>query len=435
MLTKKVPVHLWVAASSWLSRIISALIQIVSIRIIISILGADGYAAFILLSGLVAWGALSDYGVGNSLQNYISERKAANKSYNPIIVCSSIFVFSLMLVTLAILYLASPAIAGFYLKGFSVESIGDKNNLFFISMSIFCFTCFGSILFKIWYAEQKGWLANIVSCSCTTLGFLIIFSLYSLNVKINLLLTVICFFGPLAIIPTIFLLKFNSSLFKKNRFEKKYVRVLLGLVINRAKGFFLFSLMGTIVLQADYLVMSQKLEPADIVIYSVLMKIFGFVFFIYSALLQALWPVCVEYRVKKKWHDLNKMVYQYISIGLFLVLISSLAIYYFHNDIFSVLAPSLKTNVSWVLFLLFGIYFVLRVWSDTFVMLLQSMNYLKPLWYLVPVQAVLSLFLQWFLAGLCGIYGILGGLILSFTFTVAIVMPIIYQNRISVLNR
>ncbi len=55
-----------------------------------------------------------------------------------------------------------------------------------------------------------------------------------------------------------------------------------------------FSSLSIIVLQTDYIVMSQKLSAADIIKYTVTMKIFGLMFFIYTAVLQALWPVCAE---------------------------------------------------------------------------------------------------------------------------------------------
>ncbi len=54
-----------------------------------------------------------------------------------------------------------------------------------------------------------------------------------------------------------------------------------------------FSSLSIIVLQTDYIVMSQ-LSAADIIKYTVTMKIFGLMFFIYTAVLQALWPVCAE---------------------------------------------------------------------------------------------------------------------------------------------
>ncbi|WP_422824300.1 polysaccharide biosynthesis C-terminal domain-containing protein [Xenorhabdus siamensis] len=86
------------------------------------------------------------------------------------------------------------------------------------------------------------------------------------------------------------------------------------------------------------------------------------------------------------------------------------------------------------MFLLFAAYFSIRVWSDTYAMLLQSMNELKPLWLIVPFQATLSFGLQWYLAGKFKIYGILIGLIISFILTVVIFLPIFYRKKVKELR-
>nr|WP_143552015.1 MATE family efflux transporter [Salmonella enterica] len=86
-------------------------------------------------------------------------------------------------------------------------------------------------------------------------------------------------------------------------------------ILRRSSGFFLFTLLSIVVLQTDYMVISQRLTPADIVQYTVTMKIFGLVFFIYTAILQALWPICAELRVKQQWKKLNKMIGVNILLG------------------------------------------------------------------------------------------------------------------------
>lgn len=433
MLLNKVPGHIWVAASSWVSRVISAIIQIVCIKIIVSLIGNEGYAAFVLLSALLAWGALADFGIGNALQNYVSERRAAGKDYIPFILCSGILVFLLVAIILSLLFFLSPMLSAIYLKNFDSSLTGDKHVIFFTAAAIFCITSVSNVLFKIWFAELKGWVSNVFTCCCTVLGFIGIYSLQYLDFAPGILGVLSVFYGPLALFPCMYFVSKNFALIKKVKIKKSHVLLVCKMVWSRANGFFVFSFMGTLVLQADYLVMSQKLTAGDIIIYSILMRLFGFVFFIYSALLQAVWPVCVEYRIKKEWGKLNAVVRYNIIVGLLLISTSTVMLYYLHGYILNIMVPTLKHDLSWGVFLLFSMYFSLRVWSDTFSMLLQSMNYLQPLWFLVPVQAVLSIALQWFLADKFGLYGILGGVVLSFVCTVAVFIPVIYRKRVRAL--
>ena len=94
------------------------------------------------------------------------------------------------------------------------------------------------------------------------------------------------------------------------------------------------------------------------------------------------------------------------------------------------ISHNLDPNIKWTIIALFCVYYILRIWSETFSMLLQSMNFLRPLWYLLPIQALLNLFLQWNLSKEYGMQGMLIGVITSFALTTVIFLPLIYSNRI-----
>ncbi|WP_234832128.1 glycosyltransferase, partial [Salmonella enterica] len=151
-----------------------------------------------------------------------------------------------------------------------------------------------------------------------------------------------------------------------------------------------FSSLSIIVLQTDYIVMSQKLSAADIIKYTVTMKIFGLMFFIYTAVLQALWPVCAELRVKMQWRKLHRIIFLNIIGGVFFIGLGTLFIYVLKDYIYSIIANGIDYNISEVVFVLLAVYFSIRVWCDTFAMLLQSMNQLKILWLIVPCQALIG---------------------------------------------
>ena len=72
----KIPNHLIIAGSSWLSKIVIAGVQVASISYLLSILGEEKYAVFNLLTGLLVWCSAVDFGIGTGLQNYISECRA-----------------------------------------------------------------------------------------------------------------------------------------------------------------------------------------------------------------------------------------------------------------------------------------------------------------------------------------------------------------------
>ncbi|EBI2998112.1 transporter, partial [Salmonella enterica subsp. enterica serovar Typhi] len=201
------------------------------------------------------------------------------------------------------------------------------------------------------------------------------------------------------------------------------------LLLSRSSGFLIFSSLSIIVLQTDYIVMSQKLSAADIIKYTVTMKIFGLMFFIYTAVLQALWPVCAELRVKMQWRKLHRIIFLNIIGGVFFIGLGTLFIYVLKDYIYSIIANGIDYNISGVVFVLLAVYFSIRVWCDTFAMLLQSMNQLKILWLIVPCQALIGGVTQWYFAEHYGIVGILYGLILSFSLTVFWGLPVYYMYK------
>ncbi len=239
------------------------------------------------------------------------------------------------------------------------------------------------MVYKILFAELLGWKANIINALSYLLGFLDVVAIHYLMPDSSITFALVAFLSSLSII----------------------------------------------VLQTDYIVMSQKLSAADIIKYTVTMKIFGLMFFIYTAVLQALWPVCAELRVKMQWRKLHRIIFLNIIGGVFFIGLGTLFIYVLKDYIYSIIANGIDYNISEVVFVLLAVYFSIRVWCDTFAMLLQSMNQLKILWLIVPCQALIGGVTQWYFAEHYGIVGILYGLILSFSLTVFWGLPVYYMYK------
>ncbi|EOF2573909.1 MATE family efflux transporter [Salmonella enterica subsp. enterica serovar Typhimurium] len=417
----KIPSHLIVAGSSWLSKIIIAGVQLASISYLISILGEEKYAIFSLLTGLLVWCSAVDFGIGTGLQNYISECRAKNKSYDSYIKSALHLSFIAIIFFIALFYIFSGVISAKYLSSFH-EVLQDKTRmLFFTSCLVFSSIGIGAIAYKILFAELVGWKANLLNALSYMIGMLGLLYIYYRGISVDIKLSLIVLYLPVGMISLCYIVYRYIKLYHVKTTKSHYIAIL-----RRSSGFFLFTLLSIVVLQTDYMVISQRLTPADIVQYTVTMKIFGLVFFIYTAILQALWPICAELRVKQQWKKLNKMIGVNILLGSLYVVGCTIFIYLFKEQIFSVIAKDINYQVSILSFMLIGIYFCIRVWCDTYAMLLQSMNYLKILWILVPLQAIIGGIAQWYFSSTLGISGVLLGLIISFALTVFWGLPLTY---------
>ena len=77
----KLPTHLKVTITSWISIGLSSLANFFAIKFILPYLGVDGYAVYVILFSFISWGMLTDFGIGQSLQNYISEFRVKKQDY------------------------------------------------------------------------------------------------------------------------------------------------------------------------------------------------------------------------------------------------------------------------------------------------------------------------------------------------------------------
>ncbi|CEE94213.1 putative O-antigen transporter [Xenorhabdus nematophila str. Anatoliense] len=421
----KIPSHLLIAMSSWGSKAIIAGAQIVSVSYLITSLGEENYAVFSLLAGLLAWCSLVDLGVGNSLQNYISESRANKESYDGFIKASIQIVILSLIFFILFFYISSDFLSSLYLSAFGTVISSGNGTSFFTAGVVFSIIGIGTISYKILFSELLGWKANIYNAVSYILGLLAIVlnSKYGLYTEVGG--AIIALYAPTGIVSLCYLLYRYAKIFHIEVSITHYA-----FIAKRSIGFLIFALLSMLVLQADYIVISQRLMPSDIIKYTITMKVFSLLFFIYSAVLQALWPICAELRVKCELKRLNKTIHINIILGSIFICLSTIFIYTFKVTIFGLIAKEINYDLSFEVFVLMALYFCIRVWTDTYAMLLQSMNYLKILWFFVPFQAVTSGLSQWYLSKGLGINGILLGLILSFLLTVFWGLPLAYRNKI-----
>ena len=417
---RHIPRHMLVAGSAWASRIVTALVQLASVRILTSSLGLEKFAVITLLTGLSAWFALSNCGAGLSLQNYISESRAKNLPYDEMTFASLVFTYLLLPVAGLILYFLTPVLAPVLLQSFKCIDEPEKCRLFFATGIISITVGVGQILYNIWYAEQKGYFSNIFPAVGSLVGFMGLVLVSHSSAEDKTFLSLVSFTLPSALIPLVGL-GLKIKLQGKSSAEKIFATMLK--ILKRGFKFWLFALMSIGVLQVDYIVISQLLGSQELVVYSLSTRIFGVLAFMYTAVLLSLWPILAELTVKADWEGIKRYLKRYIILGFIFIFLSTVILIPMMPYFVKILSPKEYVRIPVAFIILLGCYQMIRVWTDTFGAVLLSMSNLKPFWIFVPIQAVLSSSLQWTLSPYLGINGIILGLICSFLFTVSWGLP------------
>jgi len=169
--------------------------------------------------------------------------------------------------------------------------------------------------------------------------------------------------------------------------------------------------------------MSRILSPFDITLYNIISKVFFLLYFVYSAILMALWPNCTEFLSQKKWGKANKILKTHIALGTIIIIIGTIAFILTRQIIISILAPGENFIISTSTILLFGVLNILRVWTDTYAVMLQSISQIKIFWIFIPIQGLISFLGQYYCGLHFGINGIVIGLIISFLLTSVWILP------------
>ena len=411
--------HLLVVASGWGGKVVTALLQLVSIPLIINVVGLDQYAVFALLLALAGWFALVDFGLGASLQNFISECRVKGVDDASYRFTALVLLLISLVCFVCLAWFFSPLLGPLYLKGGSGLSEKDKTELFFMASLCAIASGIGATSYKIWYAKRKGYWSNLLPPVLAIVALGGVGWIGHSDLENKLIFVVAVYMGLNGLVPIALLVALTILDYREAHLTWHNITALL----HRGGHFFYFGILAAITLQADYLIISQVMNHRDIVLYNIATKIFGMTLFLYNSLLVALWPVLTELLARNNWDRVFFHIKWHIVGGMTFIIMCTALLVIAMPNLVELLLPQEQMIIPISLILLLGFYQVIRVWTDTFALILNSMSSLKPFFVLVPIQAVLSVILQIAGARRFGLNGLVMGIIASFLFTVVWGLP------------
>jgi O-antigen/teichoic acid export membrane protein len=425
-LTRAVPRHLWVAISAWISRAVVAIVSLLAIRILLQSLGTEHYSVFAILSGLTGWFFLVDLGSGFAAQNFISERRAKHEAYWEFIAAGTILSLALFVVAVVLIFLAASPVSRFLFAQYVDLSLAQKRDLFLIVGIFSSVVALAGFVNKVWYARQLGFLANVAPAIGPVIGFISIKLIAASAITDKLYWSCVAFFAP----PAILMIVAASTLLPSIS-QQSFATIWrdIKLILRRGRGHWLFAVLAAITLKVDYIVMSQLLRGDDIVSYNIASMIFTSIFFVYAALLAALWPSCAEAIARDQWHEIGGYLRRYIALGILLIVAATLLIAALRPQILHLLSPKTPVSLGVGLIAFFGVYYLIRVWTDTFGMILQSISAMKIFLIAVPIEAAIAVALQIIFVRRFGPLGIPAALIVAYLCTVSWIMPVTLYRK------
>ncbi|MDR3113285.1 MAG: MATE family efflux transporter [Endomicrobium sp.] len=403
---KHPPRHIVVAASAWASKVITAFTGFISIRELILYLGEEKYAIYAIAYSLIGWFTISQFGIGSSLQNFISESRVKNNNYDKYMISALQLIVIFFTVSLLIIFPLSNHIQSFIFRKF-----GTLNEPIVLCVSVVTLiTVMSGIAYNVLFAWHKGYIPNILPAIASTISLISIIILRCYTSSTNLTAALLIFLLPQMLLAVFFFIKTFKIFFTK--FFNINIENIKALFL-RASKFYLITLLGTIYTLTDYIIASQFLSTSEIVKYNIFMKIFLLPIFVYESLLAAIWPVRSEMYIKGNFREIKAMTFRYCAYGIFLMLIFTLLIIIFKDFVIKLLSPDTAIVTSDAFIAAFAVYAIIRSLTQNYITLLESVNVLRIFAISFPFLVTLNIFLQCFFAKQYGAIGILFSLILS----------------------
>jgi len=420
----------WTVASGWLLRILTAAAQFYAVRILTQSLGISGYAGFAILTGLLGWFMLADFGFGSSLQNYISQKRV--EGGDTVGSIASVFVLLLIsTILLSILWYAIAPWAGATLLGNITGLNPDAAKTSFFLYAAFSTGAGASaIALKIMFAEHRGYLAHLLSATTVYVGVGALALCHALKVSIDLPTAVILYGAPAWFIPTLYLAWYITRIQKSARWIGRFDFAPIIRLWPRARIFLLYTTFAALVLNVDYLVLSQTASADQIAVYAVYTRIYALGFFIFSSVLSAYWPLLAEMLHRADSSAVRPMLHNCILFGGAVMIAGALFLYLFGQAVADILSPSQHLILPVYLIPFFTAYWLVRIWTDSYAMLLHSANRTMVLCIVAPVQAILNLGLGYLGVTNFGIAGLLAGMTASFVLTTGWILPVYVKRRV-----
>jgi O-antigen/teichoic acid export membrane protein len=418
-----IPSYILVAGSGWISRIIIAGIQIASIPIIFQFLGLQDYATFSIITGLVVWFKLTDIGLGSSIQNHISKLRVQQDNVQAFIDSIALFIILLALIEISIFFIGAH-----FLQSLLLRKINPHPPYYLLALAgtFYIITGVFDISYRIFFAKHKGYLSYLYQTIGMLVAMVLVLVFYFTKTDHRLLWVISGWMLPQALCSTMgFLQVAPYQRWVRAANFKVFLKTL-----SNAWRFNLSTIGLACILGVDYIIMSQTLQANDIAAYNVFNKAFGFIFYNYTIMLAALWPTMAEKFVsqnQEKVRRANQLLLRNIAIATFFMLLLTIIIIATKTWIILFVSRSTLTISSWTV-LLFGLYYSIRIWVDSYIMILQSYNKLKIFFFSIPPQAILEYCLMYYLGRTWGINGFLVGLILSFALTAGWILPLYYYH-------
>lgn len=257
----------------------------------------EAYGLWLIILSVVTWFYIMDFGISNSLRNYLTEAlEKRNMLFANKIVSTTYIIMLIPLIFLIILGLVSNYLVNWNIIFNVSENQEETEKLFKIAFFLFPFIFYLNTITYIYHAYFKSYIVNIMQFLNLFVNCIIIkiFDFFEIGNLVTLGL--IYFLTNISIylfFTILFLLKEKGTIkIKLSYFDPKLINSLLGLGL----GFFFLDIASLALLNSGPFLISYFFNPSFSVKFQLPYKLLSIFLTLSTIILSPLWTLII-----KKW--------------------------------------------------------------------------------------------------------------------------------------
>jgi len=407
-------------------KIFSMVIIFVMVSKSIDYLGKETYGIWVLMSSVLVWTALFDFGLTNGLRNKLSESFASVDSCTKTNKNMISATYATMFIISVITYLFIGSVIYFVdwqtLFTISLFTNEEIQSVLMIIFFAFSFNLLLKPIDAILNALQWPSIIMMFSLIASILSLISLYVLAAMDIENKLLFyTILISFSPVLVmlLGSLFLFQGKLKKFKPN--FKNIDFKLAKKVSVLGYSFFVIQFAGLIISQTDNIIIAYLFGTESVTDYSIVYRYFSLFLIGTSIVLTPFWSAFTEAYVKKEidWIEksIRKLLYTFSAMA-FLVIV----FVWYSADAYKLWIND-DINIPISLSIAMGVFVVVYSFANVFVYFVNGTGHIKLQMYVGVTMAIINIPLSYLFASIMD-YGITGVIIAT---TICAAIPGIFS--------
>jgi O-antigen/teichoic acid export membrane protein len=356
----------------------SILISIVMVPLAINYVNVSQYGIWLTLSSIVVWFSFFDIGLTQGLRNKFAEAVAkGNDDLAQIYVSTTYAILGIICSSLWIIFLfVNQFLDWSHILNVSESMHREVSILALMVFSYFCLQFVLRIINTLLIANQQPALSSLLTVLGQFFSLVCIFILVKTTEGSLIKLGAVFCFAPLLALAL-------GSIFFFRKSYKKFRPALSKIKFSYAKGlfnlglvFFVIQIAGIVQYQTANFIIARNFSTADVTSYNIVYKYFGMLEMFFVIFLTPFWSASTEAFLKNDLQWIKKSIKKYNQLNI-LLFVAGCVMLYFSKTVYDIWLGKGKIDISFYLSLFGFIYFITKLFADTFVSFLNGINALR----------------------------------------------------------